>query len=147
MANLPCSGTLKVGPLIAEIIKTDFTAESDCFCKIILGNHFYRTGICKGCGRKPKWDDKFEIFISEKDKSMLIELWEHSLEFSEEIIGKVNIYLSELHILNQSIENWFDIKIETNIFGRIQIKIELEEGEKQKNQTEPQKEIQTAWNL
>jgi len=104
-------GTLQVGVVEARGLKKAdhlLGGKSDPYCVLFVERQKEKTRTVKKC-LNPKWDAKFEFYVSDKDASLEVDVFDWNRILADDFLGKVTIPVSSLSD-GKDTEAWYTLE-------------------------------------
>ena len=115
------SGKLKLHIIEANLTRdTEVFSKMDPFCKLQMRDQTYKTKVLNGAGKKPKWNEMWEIDVKYIGDDLYIECRDEDVTSSDEI-GVATIKLSSL-CAGGGMDEWFDLTYKGKKSGTIHLK-------------------------
>jgi Ca2+-dependent lipid-binding protein len=99
---------------------TEFMGKMSPYCTITFKNQKFKTKIHHEGGKKPIWEDEFQLEVLSPTEELTLRCWDQDLTTSD-AVGFTKIKMSSL-IINCGVEDWFTIMFDNKPAGEILIK-------------------------
>ena len=103
------TGRLRLTLVEANLTRdTEMFSKMDPYCKISYREQQFRSKTLNGAGKKPKWNETFEIQVKYIGDDLELTVFDEDLT-SSDTVGSAQIKISSLCI-NGGLNEWFDIQ-------------------------------------
>ena len=99
---------------------TDFFSKMDPYCIIKCREQTFKTKVKQNAGKKPYWDEYFDIEVKYVGDDLTITVLDEDLT-SSDLVAETTIKLTAL-CHNQGIDDWFGVQYKGKSAGKIHLK-------------------------
>eukprot|EP00005_Dracoamoeba_jomungandri_P006362 CAMPEP_0174261922 /NCGR_PEP_ID=MMETSP0439-20130205/12666_1 /TAXON_ID=0 /ORGANISM="Stereomyxa ramosa, Strain Chinc5" /LENGTH=424 /DNA_ID=CAMNT_0015346531 /DNA_START=362 /DNA_END=1633 /DNA_ORIENTATION=- len=108
-ASLRAARDKLIGQLGVTVVEArGLKSKANAYCALFLERQKERTKTCKKT-KKPRWRADFDFYVSEKDASLEVTVFDHRWLLADDFIGYVNIPMTDL-IDGEEAEGWYPLK-------------------------------------
>lgn len=118
VSEIKIGGVLHIKVLEGRLFRdTEVFGKMDPYCILTTKEHKFKTRVCQGGGKNPKWTDQFEMKVYDLHEEIKFTIMDEDT-VSDDTVGYGLVKVSSLCI-NGGVHDWFSITYKNKLAGQI----------------------------
>ena len=116
------SGNMNLTVVEAELKRdTETFSKMDPYAVLTVKSQKYRTKTLDGAGKKPKWNQSFDIYVASTSDDMVVTVWDEDVT-SDDKVGEATVKIHDLITMGSG-GAWIDIFWKGKKAGKVMMKV------------------------